>query len=155
MSSMISEECNDVRREGYIPDELRHLKIGKLTKKGEIWRGVTIFKVPVGGGEEYVQQVPKEKAENVKKITRDYVRDMEEEYPQELWTIDAPILFATSNHILVEDMHAGRDCGYGGARRRMHSGSKSGGHCYRLRTRRRSQRYITNSGADKGEVQEE
>ena len=48
--------------------------------RGEKLRGVTIFNVPVGE-DEYIRHVLRDKAEKVKKTTKDYTRDMEEETP--------------------------------------------------------------------------
>jgi hypothetical protein len=55
----------------------------------ETWislRGIHIFNVPVGE-EKYVATVLKEKARRVENTTRRYVEDLEELYPQELWTM--------------------------------------------------------------------
>ena len=85
--NMYSRECEDARREGFILDDLGHLEERiYMTDQGEKLRGVTIFNVPVGE-EEYVMHVLRDKAEKMKKITKDYTRDMEEENHHELWTM--------------------------------------------------------------------
>jgi hypothetical protein len=49
-------------------------------------RGIQILNVPVRE-ERYVVAVLREKAQKVESTTRRYVEDMEEQYPQELWTM--------------------------------------------------------------------
>ena len=53
---------------------------------GELLRGLTIFNVPVGE-EKFVEVKLREKATHVRKTTEAYVRDLGDEYPQELWTM--------------------------------------------------------------------
>ena len=80
-------ECEDAKREGRITDESRHLEEGiYMTDRGEKLRGVIIFNVPVGE-EEYAMHVLRDKAEKVKKITKDYTRNLEEKNPHEMWTM--------------------------------------------------------------------
>jgi len=45
-----------------------------------------IFNVPVGGSS-YVEALLRQKASEVEQNTRQYVEDLEEKYPQELWTM--------------------------------------------------------------------
>ena len=54
-----------------------------MNESGEILRGLLIFNAPVGE-ERYVAVVLRDKAKHVGKVTRQYVEDLEEEYPQEL-----------------------------------------------------------------------
>ena len=57
-----------------------------MNESGEILRGLQIFNVPVGE-ERYVLLVLGEKTRQVGKVTRQYVKELEEEYPQEFWTM--------------------------------------------------------------------
>ena len=57
-----------------------------MTETGDILRGLLIFNVPLGQ-ERYVATVLRDKAKQVGQVTRQYVEDLEEEYPQELWTM--------------------------------------------------------------------
>ena len=57
-----------------------------MNESGEILRGLLIFNVPVGE-ERYVAAILRDKARQVGKVTRQYVEDLEEEYPHELWTM--------------------------------------------------------------------
>jgi len=47
---------------------------------------LTIFNVP-GGEERYVEVKLRDKAMQVKKTTKTYVRDLGDKYPQEMWTM--------------------------------------------------------------------
>ena len=47
---------------------------------------MTIFNVPIGEPR-YVEEILRNKAIEVAKVTMDYVSDLEEEYPHELWTM--------------------------------------------------------------------
>jgi len=49
-------------------------------------KGIQVFNVPIGT-ERYVQAKLREKALQVKQTTETYVQDLEDEYPQELWTM--------------------------------------------------------------------
>ena len=76
--------CEEARREGYIPTEVEHIQEeAYVNEPGEILRGLLIFNVPVGE-ERYVAANLRDKAKQVGKVTREYVEDLEEEYPQEL-----------------------------------------------------------------------
>ena len=57
-----------------------------VTESGDLRRGLTIFNVPVGE-ERFVAVKLRDKAMQVKKPTEAYVRDLGDEYPQELWTM--------------------------------------------------------------------
>ena len=58
-----------------------------MNESGEILRGLLIFNVPVGE-ERHVAANLRDKAKQVGQVTREYVEDLEEEYPQELvWTM--------------------------------------------------------------------
>ena len=45
-----------------------------------------MFNVPIGEPE-YVEAILRDKAVEVAKVNRAYVEDLEDEYPQELWTL--------------------------------------------------------------------
>ena len=47
---------------------------------------LTVFSVPIGEPE-YVETVLKNKAREVVGVARNYVKELEEEYPQELWIL--------------------------------------------------------------------
>ena len=49
-------------------------------------RGVTIFNVPVGE-DKYIQAKLRDKAGQMQETTKAYVKDLGDEYPQELWTM--------------------------------------------------------------------
>ena len=57
-----------------------------MNEAGDILRGILIFNVSVGE-ERYVTAVLRDKAKLVGHVTRQYVEDLEEEYPHELWTM--------------------------------------------------------------------
>ncbi len=79
--------CAKARREGHIPDELLHLQEGVyVTEDGNILRGIQIFNVPLGE-EKYVKARLRENAKQVKQTTEAYVKDLGDEFPQELWTM--------------------------------------------------------------------
>jgi hypothetical protein len=65
-----------------------------VNESGEILRGLQIFNVPVGE-ERYVTTVLREKARRVGKVTQKYAEELEEDYPQELWTIYVASLTTT------------------------------------------------------------
>ena len=79
--------CEAARRTGHIPEELMHLQEGvHVTQSEELLRGLTIFNVPVGE-EKFVEVKLRAKAAQARKTTEAYVRDLGDEYPQELWTM--------------------------------------------------------------------
>jgi hypothetical protein len=79
--------CAAARREGYIPEAIKHIHEGAyVNESGDILRGLLIFNVPAGE-ERYVAAVLRDKARQVGEATRKYVEDLGEEYPQELWTM--------------------------------------------------------------------
>jgi hypothetical protein len=87
MYSRTEGACEEARREGFIPAVLEHIQEGTyVNETGDIFRGILIFNVPVGE-ERYVEAVLRDKAQQVGQVTRQYVEDLEEEYPQELWTM--------------------------------------------------------------------
>jgi hypothetical protein len=87
MHNMNEEMCRQAKEEGWIPMELEQLEEGTLVdEKGNKVRGIQIFNVPVGE-EEYVEAALREKARKVEGTTRRYMDDLEEHYPQELWTM--------------------------------------------------------------------
>jgi hypothetical protein len=87
---MLSKEegaCEAARRAGHIPEDMQHLQEGvHINESGDALRGLTIFNVPVGE-ERYVQAKLRDKARQVAEMTEAYVRDLGDEYPQELWTM--------------------------------------------------------------------
>ncbi len=63
------EACEEARREGLIPNELRHLEKGCIINNArEKMRGINVFNVPVGE-EGYVETILTEKARNVEGVT--------------------------------------------------------------------------------------
>ncbi len=87
MFSNEEEACEAARSAGYIPEEFMHLQEGvHVNESGDRLRGLTIFNVPVGE-ERFVQLKLREKAMQVERTTKAYVRDLGDEYPQELWTM--------------------------------------------------------------------
>jgi hypothetical protein len=82
-----NEACEAARREGYILAAVEHIQEGSyVTETGDILRGILIFNVPVGE-ERYVAAVLRNKAQKVEEVAIEYVEDLEEEYPHELWTM--------------------------------------------------------------------
>ena len=57
-----------------------------MSEAGHLLRGLPIFNVPIGK-ERYVVVKLREKATQVEDTTKSYVRDLEDEYPQELLTM--------------------------------------------------------------------
>ena len=57
-----------------------------VNESGEILREIVIFNVPVGETR-YLEAVLRQEAREIGKVTRQYVEDIEEQYPQELWTM--------------------------------------------------------------------
>ena len=57
-----------------------------MNETGDVLRGLLIFNVP-GGEIRYVAALLRDKAQQVRPVTRQYVEDLEEEYPQEQWTM--------------------------------------------------------------------
>ncbi len=77
--------CEEARRAGCIPAVLSHIQEGTFVNwAGDVLRGLANFNVPVGE-ERYVTAKLRNKAGEVEQTTRSYVKDLEEEYPQELW----------------------------------------------------------------------
>jgi len=84
MHSWTEGACAAARREGHIPAAMEHIQEGTdVNESGEILRGLLIFNVPVGE-ERYVAAILRDKAKQVGHVTRQYVEDLEEEYPHEL-----------------------------------------------------------------------
>ena len=83
MYSRTEGACEGVRREGYIPTTYEHIQEGAyVNKSGEILRGFLIFNVPVEE-KRYVAASLRDNAKHVGQVTRQYVEDLKEEYPQE------------------------------------------------------------------------
>jgi len=77
----------DCTERDLIPEELSLMGEGiYVNEDGDRLRGVTVFNVPVGEPE-YVEAVLRNKAQEVASVARYYIADLEEEYPQELWTL--------------------------------------------------------------------
>jgi hypothetical protein len=49
-------------------------------------KGITVFNVPIGEPT-YVEAVLRNKATEVAEVARKYLEDLEDDYPQELWTL--------------------------------------------------------------------
>ena len=87
MYSMEKGKCMEAKREGHIPLSMQHVEEGVYVNESEeCLKGITIFNVPVGE-ERYGEAVLRQKAREVEQATRQYVEDLEEKYPQELWTM--------------------------------------------------------------------
>ena len=79
--------CEAARRAGHIPENMMHLQEGvHINESGDTLRGLTIFNVPIGE-ERYVRAKLRDRARQVAETTEAYVRDLGDEYPQELWTM--------------------------------------------------------------------
>jgi hypothetical protein len=57
-----------------------------VNENGDKLRGVTVFNVPIGEPE-YEETVLKNKSRELARVARKYIEDLEEEYPQNLWTL--------------------------------------------------------------------
>ena len=57
-----------------------------VNEDGDKVRGITVFNVPIGEPE-YAETVLKNMARGMVGVARKYIEDLEEEYPQELWTL--------------------------------------------------------------------
>ncbi len=77
----------DCRARDLIPEGFQEIEEGLIEDgDGRRLRGETIFNVPIGEPK-YVEEILRNKAKEVAKVTMNYVNDLEEEYPQELWTM--------------------------------------------------------------------
>jgi hypothetical protein len=87
MYSMKKDRCEEAMRAGHIPESLHHVQEGiYINESGKRLKGIVFFNVPVGENM-YVEAILWEKAREIEKTTRQYVEDLEEKYPQELWTM--------------------------------------------------------------------
>ena len=87
MYSLDKRAWKDCKERNVIPQELTHKEEGiYVTENRDFLRGIIVFNVPIGEPE-YVEAVLRDKAVEVVKVTRTYMEDREDEYPQELWTI--------------------------------------------------------------------
>ena len=85
MYSIHEEMCKEARREGHIPDILHHINEGVfVNESGEVLTRIVILNIPVDE-KRYVEAFLRQKAREVGKVTRQYVEDLEEQYPHELW----------------------------------------------------------------------
>ena len=97
MYNMEEDKCKEARREGHIPDSRQHIEKGiYINESGDTLRGIMIFNVPVGDSK-YLEALLRQKARDVGQVTRHYVEDLEEKYPQELWTM----LQVSSQHMIT------------------------------------------------------
>jgi hypothetical protein len=64
-----------------------------------------VFNVPIGEPE-YVKAVLRDKAMEVKEVTRTYVENLEDEYPQELWKL---LQYSLQQRTPVENVYNRRD----------------------------------------------
>ncbi len=81
-----------------IPNNLSHTEEGiYVTENGDRLRGIPIFNVPIGKPR-YVEAVLRKKADEVANITRVYVLELKEEYPQKLWTL---LQYSLSHRCLI------------------------------------------------------
>ncbi len=77
----------DIHGRNIIPENLNHIQEGIFVNNlGERLRGVHDFNVPVGDAD-YVATVLQTKATQVRSTTRNYVKDLADDHPQELWTM--------------------------------------------------------------------
>jgi hypothetical protein len=87
MYNIEDDICNEANREGHIPESLQHIEEGiYVIESGDRLKGIMIFNVSVGD-KRYVEAVLRQKARDVGQTIRQYVEDLEEKYPQELWTM--------------------------------------------------------------------
>jgi hypothetical protein len=78
---------HDCKHKNLIPEEPMLMEEGiYVNENGDMLRGVTVFDVPIGELE-YVETVLKNKAREVAGVARKYIEDLEEDYPQEQWTV--------------------------------------------------------------------
>ena len=78
MYIMNEERGKEARRGEFIPGSLQHVEEGVFANEsGNALRGIVIFNVPVGE-RRYVEEVLRQKATEVGRVTRQYVEDLEE-----------------------------------------------------------------------------
>ena len=72
---------------GLIPEELSLMDEGvHVDINGDRTKGITVFNVPIGEPA-FVEAVLRRKTQEVADVARKYVEDLEDDYPQELWTL--------------------------------------------------------------------
>ena len=77
----------DYHTRDLVPESMGSIEEGVLIDaEEERLRRVTIFNVPIGEPR-YVEEILRNNTIKVTKVTMDYARDLEEEYPHELWTM--------------------------------------------------------------------
>jgi len=87
MYIMEEGKCEEGRMEGHIPESLQHVHEGiYVNESGDRLKGIVIFNVPVGENR-YVEAILRQKARKIEQNTRQYVEDLEEKYPHEMWTM--------------------------------------------------------------------
>ncbi len=57
-----------------------------MTDDGQIGKGIEVFSSPIGD-ETFTKKIMKIKAHQVCDVVKDYIVDLQEEHPQELWTM--------------------------------------------------------------------
>ena len=78
------EDCN---ARGLIPEDSSHIEEGIYAhENGDRLKSITFFNVPIGEPE-YLEVVLRDKAPEATRVIRVYVEDLEDENPQELWTV--------------------------------------------------------------------
>ncbi len=114
--------CEEAQRAGYIPEELARTPLGGITR--ELGRGCSTrpdhLQYRNGGGEVCYGEVTGEGmtcGEDNGGICGGPTRRISSEVMD-----DAAVLFATSHHILAEDMHTGGDGRNGSTRGILHHG---------------------------------
>ena len=87
MYSLDEGAWEDCISRGLIPEELSFVEEGvHIDNNGNVLKGITVFNVPIGDLA-YVEAVLWKKAKEVVEVARKYVDDLEDDYPQELWTL--------------------------------------------------------------------
>jgi len=82
-----SSGWEDINNRDLIPEGFKHMQEGIFVNNTrDRLRGLHVFNVPVGDPD-YVATVLKTKAIQVGTTTRNYMTDLTDEHPQEMWTM--------------------------------------------------------------------
>jgi len=85
--SMDSTTWEDINNRELIPEGLKHMQEGIFVNNaGDVLRGLEVFNVPVGDPD-YVATILRTKAKQVGITTSNYVTDLADEHPQDMWTM--------------------------------------------------------------------
>ena len=77
----------DINNRDLIPESLKHMQEGIfINGEGGMLHGLQVFNVPVGDPD-YVTSILRTKANQVGTITKNYVTELADDHPQELWTM--------------------------------------------------------------------